>query len=75
MLVTYTANRESHAFETEQQEDLREMAQEIERYLRAQHPDLDADGRLPIVVADGLLNGLAEEVADEVALGVIDQQA
>lgn len=65
MKINYTLNGEQHELETVCEDDLREMAQDVEARLREQHPELQNDPNLPIRVADGLLNSLcldAEEI-------------
>ncbi len=65
MKITYLLNGEQNELETSCEDDLREMAQDVEARLRQQHPELQDDPNLPIRVADGLLNSLcldAEQV-------------
>lgn len=68
MRVTYTINTETHSFETQQEEDLRELAQEIETHIREQHAQLAQQPELPTAIADGVLDSLADN-SDEIVLG------
>jgi len=73
MKVTYTASGKPDEFDIESGEDLREITREIEQHLLERHPDLRHDKRLPVTVADSVLNSIAEE-RGEIALGDLARQ-
>jgi len=72
MRIIYALDGQPGLCETSQEEDLREMAREIEEHLQAQHPALAEDDYLPIKIADGLLNSLADD-GEEVDLGELGE--
>jgi hypothetical protein len=72
MRVTYAVNGEANDYETHEEEDLRDLVTEIEQYVREQHAELKDEARLPMVIADGVLNSLCDD-ADEITLGELHQ--
>lgn len=74
MRITYSVNEEQHDLDVAEEEDLAVMAQQIEAQLRAKHPELQARPDLPVKVADGLLNSLADD-GEEVVLGDITEDS
>lgn len=68
MQVTYAINGERFALETSAEEDLSELAVEIERHVRQQHPALGENSHLAVVIADRLLNDLSDD-REELTLG------
>ncbi len=59
MKITYSLHGQEHEFEAQESEDLRQLAGEVEEYLRAEHDELRADDMLPVRVSDGLLDSLS----------------
>lgn len=68
MHIGYTINGEPFAFEAEEEDDLRALAAEVAERIQSQHPDFPPSGLLSVLIADGLLNSLAED-AEQVTLG------
>jgi carbonic anhydrase len=74
MRITYTVSGQAGECQTQEDEDLREMAREIEEHVRGSHENLREDTLLPIRVADGLLNCLVYD-AEEGDLGELTSTA
>lgn len=69
MLVTFTVRGAPATYEMREENDVREMAREIEAHIRTNHSEA-ARETLLVLVMDALLNGLADG-SEEVDLGEI----
>ncbi|TAK28817.1 MAG: hypothetical protein EPO21_21925 [Chloroflexota bacterium] len=74
MQVTYTVNGQSFMFEPQEEENLCDLAREVEEHVRAQHEELYENPYLSVIVADGVLNSLADDSAD-ITLGELTRKA
>lgn len=60
MHVHYQVEGEAHSYTLQAEDDLREICREIEAHVRAAHPAVGSNPGLSIRIADGVLNGLAD---------------
>lgn len=61
MHLTYTLNGTSQALHLSG-DDIPALLRDTQQQLTERHPDIGADPQLPIRIADGLLNALAENL-------------